>query len=81
MASITCECGNQLSNSTVPNDIQYYVYSDREWIKIIELDVVETINLPQPEHDVWKCNNCNRIYVFNQKGEIIKVYILESDKE
>jgi hypothetical protein len=78
MASITCKCGNRLSNSSVPNEVQYYIYSDREWIKIIELGVVETINLPQPKHDVWKCDDCNRLYVFNQKGEVIKIYSLEN---
>jgi hypothetical protein len=79
MASIICKCGNRLSDSNVPSEIQYHVYSDREWIKIIELGVVETISLPAPEHDVWKCNNCNRIYVFNKKGDITKVYTLEID--
>lgn len=77
MASILCKCGNRLSNSTVPNDIEYHVYSDREWDKIIEPDVVETIRIPRPVHDVWKCDSCERIYVFNPQGEVIKVYSLE----
>ncbi len=78
MASIMCKCGNRISNSTVPNDIQYYVYSDREWIKIIEMDVVETINLPHPKYDVWKCDNCQRIYIFGDNGKILKTYSIEN---
>jgi hypothetical protein len=79
MASITCKCGNRLSNSEVPNDIQYHVYSDREWDKILENDFIEMIKFPRSEHDIWKCGNCHRIYVFNQNGEIIKIYLLESN--
>lgn len=79
MASITCKCGNRLSNSEVPNDIRYHVYSDKEWDKILENDFVEMIQFPRPEHDVWKCGNCHRIHVFNQNGEIIKIYLLESN--
>ena len=46
MASITCKCGNRLSNSSAPNDIQYHVYSDREWDKILEHDFIEMIKFP-----------------------------------
>ena len=81
MASITCKCGMRLSNTEAPNDIQYHVYSDREWHKILEKDFVEMISFPMAEQDVWKCDNCNRLYVFNQTGKVIKVYALESDNK
>ena len=81
MASITCKCGRRLSNGEAPNDVQYHVYSDREWHKILENDFVEMIIFPTAKHDVWKCDNCSRLYVFNQTGEVIKVYVLESDKK
>ncbi len=77
MGSILCKCGNRLSNSSAPNDVQYHVYSDREWMKIIELDVVDTINIPQPKNNVWKCDICSRIYVFDAEGKVIAVYALE----
>ena len=81
MASIICKCGKRLSNTGVPNDVQYHVYTDREWHKILENDFFEMISFPTEEQDVWKCDNCSRLYVFNQKGKVIKVYALESDNK
>ena len=79
MASIACKCGNRLSNSQAPNDIQYHVYSDQEWHKILENDFIELIRFPKPAYDVWRCNNCNRIYIFDEDGKIVRVYFVESD--
>jgi hypothetical protein len=78
MARMTCECGEILSNSMAPNDIQLIVYTDKEWDKILERDTIETWKIPMPTYDVWKCPKCERIYVFEPGNDhAIKVYKLE----
>ena len=77
MAAFLCKCGNRLSNTLVPNNIVYHVYSDVEWDKILEKDILQTIDIPAPEFDVWKCNSCERVYVFDDAGKVLIVYIVE----
>jgi len=79
MAAITCKCGNRISNSEVPNDVEYHAYSDREWNKILENDFIETFKIPAPVNDVWKCNKCNRLYIFDQDGRVSKIYKVDSE--
>lgn len=66
MAKFTCKCGNLLSNSLVPNDIELHVYSDFEWDDILRNDVIDPIQLPRTKYDVWNCPVCSRVYVFLQ---------------
>lgn len=79
MASIECECGNRLSNSEAPNTIQYHVFSDYDWDRILLKDIIETKYLPKPANDVWKCDKCSRIFVFDEQGHILKVYRLDEE--
>jgi hypothetical protein len=75
---MTCRCGEELSNSQAPNDIQLRVYSDKEWDEILSVDIIETWKIPLPTYDVWKCPKCERLYVYEDgKGSPIKVYGLE----
>lgn len=81
MAKMNCKCGHVLSTTQVPNDIVLRVYTDREWDEILDCgDTIEPWKIPLPEHEVWKCPNCNRIYVF-EKGNNTPImrYILEKD--
>jgi hypothetical protein len=80
MAALLCKCGNRLSNSESPNDIVYHVYSDGEWNKILERDYVYVLDIPKPSLDVWKCNNCDRIYIFDQAGKVLKIFAKEEDR-
>lgn len=64
MARMKCKCGYNLSNSESPNDIQLRVYTDREWDKILDCEMVEPWKIPIPNYDVWLCPNCKRVYVF-----------------
>jgi hypothetical protein len=71
----TCFCGNSLSNTGQPNDIEHVLLSSRGIERLQDLADAEvstegTIN-EWPEHweesgaiDVWKCSGCNRLYVF-----------------
>jgi hypothetical protein len=83
MAKIECKCGKLLWNGESPNEVQLWVYTDREWNSILEKDVFEAWNVPFPSNDVWRCAQCERIYVFPKKADengrrtAIKVYKLE----
>ena len=82
MASMICSCGDRLTDNSVPNDIQLWVYTDKEWDSICTVDTIETWKIPQPTYDVWRCPKCERIYVFDwESGKPLKVYALEEDVE
>lgn len=78
MARMSCRCGEVLSNSLAPNDVELRVYTDREWDKILEADTIEAWAFPLPSYAVWRCPKCERIYVFKDGVEkAIKTYTLE----
>ena len=76
MASMGCRCGERLSNSAIPNDIELWFYTDNEWDSIWKNDVMETWRIPLPYYSVWRCPKCERVYVF-ENNKTIKVYKLE----
>lgn len=78
MARFECKCGETLSNSMAPNDIELRVYTDKEWDEIINYEVLDPIEIPSPKYSVWRCPNCERIYVFDG-DEVIKTYVIEKD--
>jgi hypothetical protein len=78
MSKFQCKCGEILSNSLVPNDIEFWAYSDREWDKIMEQDTYNSWEIPRPYHEVWKCPACQRIYIF-ENNQLIRTYIIEQD--
>jgi hypothetical protein len=79
MAKMTCKCGEFISNSEAPNDVQLRVYTDKEWDAILENETIETWKIPLPSFDIWRCPKCERIYVFSEDSDkAIKIYSLES---
>lgn len=76
MARFPCRCGKTPSNSSAPNDIELKAFTDVEWDDIINLGMIDSIDLPNPSHDVWRCPACGRIYVFEDIS-VIAVYALE----
>lgn len=78
MSKFQCKCGEILSNSLDPNNIEFWVYSDREWDKIMEQDTYNSWEIPHPKHEVWKCPACQRIYIF-ENNLVIRTYIIEQD--
>ena len=65
MARMGCKCGATLSNGLTPNDIQYWVYSDRKMDKIRENDAIDVLELSIIEdYEVWLCPDCKRLYIF-----------------
>lgn len=78
MARFLCKCGRTLNNSQVPSEIILHVYTDEEWDKVLSEDNIDTLKIPKPINEVWRCPSCNRIYVF-RNGEKMpsKVFIPE----
>lgn len=78
MARFMCKCGETLSNSQAPNDIELKVYTDREWDEIINHDLIDPLTIPDPKYDVWRCPKCERLYFFKEGNDIaVKVYKIE----
>ena len=78
MAKFGCKCGEILSNSAVPNEIELNVYTDVEWDAIINKENFDPLNIPLPKQEVWRCPNCERLYFFKD-NELVKTYALEKD--
>ena len=77
MSRMTCECGEQLSNHQIPNDVQLRVYTDKEWEKIFDCDSIHPWMIPNPTYDVWRCPACKNVYVFQGDNEVpIMIYRL-----
>ena len=68
-----CRCGNMLTNQLDPNDTEYYVYSDREWSEFEKKGWIYLLDVPYPQYDVWRCEKCDRIYLFKE-NKVVKVY-------
>ena len=65
MARMVCSCGKLLSNGQSPNDIELWVYTDREWDEMFSgIDNIEPYRIPLPRREVWRCPKCESIYVF-----------------
>lgn len=78
MARFQCKCGECLSNSLAPNDIELRVYTDKEWDGIVNLGEIDSVDIPLPTREVWRCPKCERIYVFHE-DELVKTYVLEKE--
>jgi len=76
MAKVQCRCGEILSNHQFPNDIELIVYTSRQWESVEKALSYE--DTPEPDFDVWKCSNCERLLFFDE-GKLIKTYSLESN--
>lgn len=64
MAHFRCQCGKSLSNSGSP-EIEIYAYPSTQWENEIDtLDLVHTLDIPEPELLIWRCPKCRRLYVF-----------------
>jgi hypothetical protein len=71
MARMTCSCGELLSNSTVPNDVELFVYTGEEWDEILKFDTIETWKIPAPKYEVWKCPKCKKILSVMPDGRAV----------
>lgn len=69
MARITCKCGEVLSNSQSPNVVNLVVYTELEWENICEQDSIQPWMIPLPQYEVWRCPECERVYVFERGND------------
>ena len=83
MASILCKCNQRLSDDTIPNDIQHWVYTDKKKDAVSASDVIEATKLLDAvDYDVWLCPNCKRLWVFEEgKASAKYLYKLEETFE
>ena len=80
MARMSCRCGELLSNTMAPNDIELIVYTDFEWDNILAVDTINTWEIPMPKYIVWRCPKCEQIYVFEKGNDkAIKEYALVTE--
>ena len=81
MARIGCKCGELLCNSLMPNDIQYWVYSDNKMDEICTNSSIDVDELSDIEdYEVWLCPKCKRLYIFENGSQTVKyVYHIEED--
>ena len=71
-----CDCGELLSNSQNPN-IEYRVYSDKEWIDIVENDnITSPLLVPYPDHTAWICPKCRRLHIW-KTGSMERIAVYE----
>jgi len=80
MASFYCKCGDRLNDVQAPNNIEWRVYSDKEWDDIINIGMMDSVDIPFPNVEVWRCPKCERVYVFKD-NQLIKYYVLHSIDE
>lgn len=80
MARYVCRCGNILSDSVTP-EISYRVYSDHEWLDIVNDETVtEGIMIPDSDLCAWVCRKCGRVYLWDNNSRSsapLKVFIPE----
>lgn len=82
MARMTCTCGAMLSNHEAPNDIELWVYTDREWEEMFDCESIQPWLIPLPKYSVWRCPVCKSIYVYERaNGNPVMVYRLEKDDD
>lgn len=81
MAKMVCKCGNILSTTQAPNDVELHVYTDKEWDAIMDCETIIPWEFPLPQYDVWMCPKCKRLYIFAEGNDTaIMSYVLENTK-
>ena len=46
MARFLCACGNTLSNSRGPNEIEYYAFSPSQWEFLMTCGDIDVLEIP-----------------------------------
>lgn len=73
MAHIGCPCGNRLSNSGDYYDLEYYFISNDVLQKHWEDMAFFEIQYSDLRTEIWKCDICDRMLVFdNDTGKVAK---------
>lgn len=81
MARLGCRCGFSMWNGRVPNEIEFTAFSDIRFCEIVEnppASLIESIDdltcllnnlMELADYEVWRCPQCGRLYVFDNKDD------------
>ena len=64
MSKMCCQCGEVLSNSIVPNDIEWNIYKKKDFENWIEKDYFEYTEEYEDFDYFWLCPKCQRAHVW-----------------
>lgn len=82
MAGIRCVCGKTLNNKKSPNNIVLRTYSDEQYgelMDFIDSSVSDSVQMPEPNVEIWRCPDCKRMYVFENGTDKPVIYKIEKD--
>lgn len=74
---LLCKCGYDMWNGKAPNDIEYWVYSDKTMCdEILENDMIDTVKLAgMYDYNAWLCPKCGRVYLFEKSNNnVLRCY-------
>lgn len=77
MSKIGCNCGECLSNSEFPNDIEWDIYTKREFESRINNEYFKYVEEQEEVDYFWLCPKCKRAYVWlnrNKEHEETRTY-------
>lgn len=85
VSRIKCTCGTVLWNGEVPNDIEYWAFSDKQLCEVNELGTVGFIELNNRlGYNIWRCPDCKRLFVYDltrSDKQPVCVYKLEKEND
>ena len=83
MLNIKCKCGENMWSSQMPNELEYWVYSDRQMDLMLQDDTLSSIDMCiMSECKAWKCPKCSRLYILDSKTtDVLGVYKPELNSE
>lgn len=79
---LLCKCGCDMWNGEIPNDIEFWVYSDKTVCgKILETDTIDTVTVSgMYDYSAWRCPKCGRVYLFEKSNnEVLRCYKPEDE--
>lgn len=79
---LLCKCGCDMWNGQAPNDIEFWIYSDKKMCEnILETDTIDTVKLAgMYDYDAWRCPKCGRIYLFEKSSsKVLRCYKPEDE--
>lgn len=79
MARLKCKCRNSISNVIIPNEIEYVASTLNDWIEN-ETAYESKEPLIRPKYDVWKCDKCRRLHIF-ESGKEGRIALYKIDEE
>lgn len=81
MSKMGCQCGECLSNSEVPNDIEWWIYTKEDFEQWKENDYFEYTDEHETFNGFWLCPKCKRAYVSLKVGKNMKKEELMNTKK